>query len=113
MEMSPKEQEEIRARLMQEKRELTKRVDRIHAHAREPLEADSSEQAAQLGNVAVVSALETEAIEEIADIDAALQRLENGRYGICIGCGEDISPQRLEARPACTECVDCAEVHDA
>ena len=43
MEMSPKEQEEIRARLMQEKRELTKRVDRIHAHAREPLEADSSE----------------------------------------------------------------------
>ena len=108
MEMSPKEQEEIRARLMQEKRELTKRVDRIHAHAREPLEADSSEQAAQL-----VSALETEAIEEIAEIDAALQRLENGRYGICIGCGEEISPQRLEARPACTECVDCAEVHDA
>ena len=111
MEMSPEEREEIRERLIAHKRDLEKRVDRIHAHAREPLEADSSEQAAQLGNVAVVSALESEAVEEIAEIDAALQRLEHGRYGICVTCGEEISPQRLEARPACTECVDCAELN--
>ena len=112
MEISSKEQENIRGRLIKEKRELEQRVERIHAHAREPLEADSSEQAAQLGNVAVVSALETEAIEEVAEIDAALQRLDNGRYGICIGCGESISRERLAARPACNECVDCAELHD-
>ena len=98
MDMTPAETEQIRERLMQEKRDLEKRVDKIHAHARDPLEADSSEQAAQLGNVAVVSALETEAVEEIAEIEAALQRLDQGGYGICVSCGEDINPQRLEAR---------------
>lgn len=109
MEMSPAEQERLREKLTAHKRELEKRVDRIHEHAREPLEADSSEQAAQLGNVQVVSALENEAVHEITQIDAALRRLEDGRYGVCITCGEDISPKRLEAWPASAECVDCAE----
>jgi RNA polymerase-binding protein DksA len=99
----------IRERLVQEKEALTKRVDLIHAHARNPLEADSSEQAAQIGNVAVVSALESEATVELGDIDAALQRLDAGTYGSCADCGENISLARLEARPAATLCVDCAE----
>ena len=109
MPMSPDELEQIREKLVAHKRELEKRVERIHAHAREPLDADSSEQAAQLGNVEVVSALETEAVNEIAEIGTALQRLKAGQYGICVTCGEDISPKRLEAWPASAECVDCAE----
>lgn len=107
--MSADKNQQIRDKLIAHKRELEQRVERIHAHAREPLEADSSEQAAQLGNVQVVAALETEAVHEIAEIDAALQRLEAGHYGICVGCGEDISPKRLEAWPASAECLDCAE----
>lgn len=110
--MNPSDEEQIRDKLIAHKRELEKRVDRIHAHAREPLEADSSEQAAQLGNVQVVSALENEAINEIAQIDAALRRLEAGQYGICVTCGEDISPKRLEAWPASAECLECAEASD-
>ena len=110
--MNPSDEEQIRDKLIAHKRELEKRVDRIHAHAREPLEADSSEQAAQLGNVQVVSALENEAINEIAQIDAALRRLEAGQYGICVTCGEDISPKRLEAWPASAECLECAESRD-
>jgi len=109
MEMSPAEEEQFREQLVAQKREMEKRVDRIHQHAREPLDADSSEQAAQLGNVEVVSALENEAVREIAQIDAALRRLEDGRYGICVTCGEDISPKRLEAWPASAQCLDCAE----
>jgi RNA polymerase-binding transcription factor DksA len=105
--------EQVRARLMAAKAaakaELLRRVDRIHEHARDPLEADSSEQAAQLGNVQVVSALESEAVEQVAEIDAALQRLELGQYGRCLGCGEQISAGRLQAMPAATLCVSCAE----
>jgi len=101
---------ETRQVLLQHKAELEKRVKRIHEHARDPLEADSSEQAAQLGNVAVVTALETEAKQELAAIDAALRRLDAGTYGICITCGEVIGSQRLRARPASLECVDCAEL---
>ena len=104
------EQEKIKQLLLTAKQELEKRVTTIHDHARRPLNADSSEQAAELGNVAVVSALESEAVEELADIDAALQRIENGSYGICTACGEAISEQRLEARPESTDCVDCANL---
>ncbi len=103
----------IRESLLQHKAELEKRVRIIHEHARDPLDADSSEQAAQLGNVAVVTALETEAKEELAAIDAALQRLAAGTYGDCISCGEPISTERLKARPASLECLDCAELRQA
>ena len=110
--MNPKFEDEDRIRnlLLQNKAELEKRVNNIHSHARNPLEADSGEQAAQLGNVAVVAALEKEAIEELTDIRNALQRLEAGNYGICTSCGANISSQRLQVRPASAECVDCAEL---
>ena len=105
--------DEIRSLLVAQKAELASRVDRIHQHARDPLEADSSEQAAQLGNVEVVSALETEAVEQLAEIEAALQRLELGQYGQCANCGDAISPERLQAMPASTECLECAALQDA
>lgn len=100
----------IRDNLLAVKADLQKRIDRIHDHARDPLNADSAEQAAELGNVQVVSALESEAMQELTDIENALHRLAAGTYGICVSCGEDISPERLKARPACAECVDCAEL---
>jgi RNA polymerase-binding protein DksA len=110
MDESEKEAREIRERLMAHKAELRKRVSTIHEHARNPLDQDSAEQAAQLGNVAVVSALESEAVQQIAEIDAALQRLEAGTYGACISCGEPIGEGRLKVRPAATQCRDCAEL---
>jgi DnaK suppressor protein len=110
--MDPKfdDEERIRNLLLKNKAELEKRVNTIHSHARDPLEADSGEQAAQLGNVAVVAALEKEAVQELTDIRNALQRLESGSYGICTGCGGNISSERLQARPASAECLDCAEL---
>jgi RNA polymerase-binding protein DksA len=107
------DQNKLREQLLEAKQELEKRVTTIHSHARRPLDPDSSEQAAQLGNVEVVSALETEAVEELASIDAALQRLDNGNYGVCISCGEAISEQRLAIRPESVECVECAELPSA
>jgi RNA polymerase-binding protein DksA len=106
----PIDTDNIREILLASKADLQARINRIHDHARDPLNADSAEQAAELGNVQVVAALESEAIQELADIDAALRRLTAGTYGICASCGEEINEQRLEARPACTECLDCAEL---
>ncbi len=40
-------------------------------------------------------------------IDEALARISNGTFGICDSCEEEISPQRLEARPVTTYCIDC------
>jgi len=43
----------------------------------------------------------------IRKIDEALARIENGSYGICEMCEEEISVARLKARPVTTLCIDC------
>jgi RNA polymerase-binding transcription factor DksA len=46
----------------------------------------------------------------IADIDAALARIEAGTYGRCTGCQAEIPAERLELRPFARTCVTCTEV---
>lgn len=43
----------------------------------------------------------------IQDIDAALERIDNGEYGICARCDEEIPPRRMEVRPFSRYCVEC------
>jgi DnaK suppressor protein len=43
----------------------------------------------------------------IKKIKQALERIENGTYGICESCGEEISIKRLKARPVTTQCIEC------
>ena len=43
----------------------------------------------------------------IGKIKEALERIENGTYGICESCQEEISHNRLMARPVTTLCIDC------
>ena len=43
----------------------------------------------------------------LAKIKEALDRLDNGTYGFCESCEDDISAKRLEARPVTTLCVKC------
>ncbi len=42
-------------------------------------------------------------------VDEALKRIEDGTFGLCEDCGEDIEVRRLEARPTATLCVACKE----
>lgn len=44
---------------------------------------------------------------ELAQIEKALQLIEEGEYGICEECGDPISIERLRALPFATVCVDC------
>jgi DnaK suppressor protein len=43
----------------------------------------------------------------ILKIKKALERIDNGNYGICEECGEEISEKRLKARPVTTVCINC------
>jgi YteA family regulatory protein len=51
--------------------------------------------------------LEENSEHVLAEIDAALQRIEDGTYGMCTNCGKPIPQERLEARPYATLCIDC------
>ena len=43
----------------------------------------------------------------IMKIKEALKRIDNGEFGICESCGEEIGLERLRARPVTTLCIDC------
>jgi DnaK suppressor protein len=57
-------------------------------------------------------ALRDRAIQHLAQVDAAIGRLEGGTYGRCVRCGRDIPPGRLEALPWAAHCIDCQTAID-
>lgn len=44
---------------------------------------------------------------QLDEVERALQRIEEGSYGLCANCGKEIPAARLEARPESTLCIDC------
>ncbi len=46
----------------------------------------------------------------LKDVNSALKRIEDGTYGKCKYCGEEIPEPRLKARPVSTSCVKCKEM---
>jgi RNA polymerase-binding protein DksA len=52
--------------------------------------------------------LEENSGQVLVEIEAALQRIEQGTYGICAACGKEIVPERLEAYPWASLCIDDA-----
>lgn len=55
-----------------------------------------------------VAALVLQVQGHLAEVEAAIQRLQGGKYGICELCGQPIAEARLEARPAARTCIRCA-----
>ncbi len=52
--------------------------------------------------------LEENSNQVLTEIDAALRRIEGGTYGTCTKCGREIRPERLEAYPWASLCIDDA-----
>lgn len=50
--------------------------------------------------------------ETLSKIDEALARLEEGTFGYCFECGEEIAEQRLRALPFAVRCKDCEEARE-
>jgi len=67
--------------------------------------ADSSQVTAERGEAEVLA---TSLQESLAEVHAALDKLEAGTYGLCETCGQPIAPARLEAMPATPSCINCA-----
>jgi DnaK suppressor protein len=57
---------------------------------------------------AMANAAESRRIQRIRVLEAALKRMEQGEYGYCTACGEEINIKRLEVDLAATRCISCA-----
>lgn len=102
----------IRADLEAERASLLE-MSAAAAEERRPVELDQQ----SVGRLSRMDALQVQAMANAVDarrkgrlqrIEAALKRLDEGDYGYCLDCGEEIPEKRLATDLAVTHCVDCA-----
>jgi RNA polymerase-binding transcription factor DksA len=100
--------DKIRKQLESRLKELSARVEEIEGDLRSPHSTGWEDRATETAGDEVLESLEGTALAEIAEIRAALAKIENGTYGECVTCGEAIAPKRLAALPYATQCINCA-----
>ena len=108
--------EHFKQRLVQERQRAQEALDYLHDESESQVEDDREEIQSDNhpGDMATSTfdreldyTLEENVERALAEIDAALKRIENGTYGTCVNCGRPIGPERLEALPWATLCIDC------
>lgn len=108
--------DQIRLQLLDRRNQLSKRQSKIRADRRrsaEPLDPDFSEQAVQRENDETLDFLDTRLRSELAEIEAAIGRIDAGGFGVCERCAEAIPERRLELLPTTSICAACASSLDA
>ena len=88
--------------------ELDTRVHEVDHELGAPLTADMNDQAIDLEDDQVLEGLGTAAQKEITLLNLALERIQDGSFGICKKCEEPISEARLNAVPYAPLCKECA-----
>ena len=71
-------------------------------------ESELEERAQEERCARLLARLDDRTLHAVQEIDAALQRLSEGRYGVCDGCGKNIAIGRLRVLPATPYCRNCA-----
>ena len=101
--------EPTREMLVRERTAVLARMESItHDALSFELESDGIPPSGHEGEQALIRMLDS----RLADIDAALARIDDGTYGVCADCSTQIPPRRLEALPFATLCVSCQSVAD-
>ena len=98
--------------LLKLKDEYESRIDKIEDHIQNPqddLNEHWEDQAISYRQNDMRKNLMSEARQSLIYVENALSRIENGTYGECEVCGEQIEEQRLEALPYATLCMEHAE----
>jgi DnaK suppressor protein len=104
--------EEARVLLTRRREELGSELERLTAPPDATASVSFGKRVGDGTSEAVERLATTAAARSIAasltEIDRALEKLDDGTYGICDGCGRGIPEARLEVRPASALCVECA-----
>ncbi len=110
--------EQMKQKLVEEKQglelELSKFTHRNPKAAETDFTADfqnlgdkEDENASEVARFSDNLSLEDELEKALRDVESAFTMIENGTYGKCKYCGQDIDERRLSARPTSTSCIQC------
>jgi DnaK suppressor protein len=96
--------------------ELTAEIEEVMSVAASTAGRFAGEDEADVGTRASQQEQQLTVVSSIAarraQVQSALQRLDEGSYGLCDTCGGSIPVERLEACPSVTECVSCKRAHE-
>ena len=115
--MSAIETDRFRQALLEERQRVQAALQNLHDENSGTLSEDAGEETAYDNHLADTATetydreldytLEENSEHLLAEIDAALIRIEKGTYGICTNCGTQIPEERLDALPWATLCIGC------
>lgn len=109
--MNPRQLAYFRGRLLEWRKKVRHEYEESFLRMREEKarDADVVDQGASEAGLHMDLKSRERALNLLVQIDAALQRIEEGTYGYCEETGEEIGIKRLEARPLATLCVEAQE----
>jgi DnaK suppressor protein len=113
--MTKKKVEYYRRRLLEKREELLCALDRHVHYGREADQDVAQDPADKASNSYLKELLFSQSTSDryvLALIDEALERIAEGTYGICVACGAEIQPKRLEAVPWARHCVTCQDLQE-
>jgi RNA polymerase-binding protein DksA len=96
-----------RNRLIGRRNELLNRLRRIESDLDTAGSRDDDDRAIEREDEEVLESLGEAGLTELKAIEAALARIENGKYGYCAKCGRPMSKERLDAVPHAALCMEC------
>ena len=94
--------------LINKREELTRRVNAVKADFAKGRDHDLTEQVTERENEEVLIQIQNEAEQDLAYVLKALNKIEEGSYGVCDSCHESIDEKRLVALPFANSCIKCA-----
>jgi DnaK suppressor protein len=106
----------FREELLAERRRVVDAIENLHSENPGSIEDETEDSPLDnhLAETATVTVdreidytLEENSEHVLAAIDAALKKIEDGTFGKCETCGQDIAEERLAAIPWATQCIDC------
>ncbi|MBW1659234.1 MAG: TraR/DksA family transcriptional regulator [Deltaproteobacteria bacterium] len=110
MMLRPEDIERFKMRLLEERAKILKDMEKLVKDSNELGKdgtMDIGDEASDLSNRQLLLSLNEADRKKLMEIDEALERIEEGTYGICEECGEPISIKRLEVKPTAIYCVEC------
>lgn len=100
----------LRAELDERGRELRVRLGRVEDELQSSHSKGFADQVTEREQDEVLEGKEAVFDHELAQIEAAITRIDNGSYGQCSKCGQAIAPARLAAQPEAPLCISCASL---
>lgn len=112
--------DEVKARLLQRQRQVLERINAdALAEVEDPEATEGPRELQDQGDNATYEVAEGErlsdaarATEKLFQIEEALRRVDEGTYGVCVDCEEDIDERRLNAVPEAERCIACQEIYN-